>query len=70
MEPSGRNQWQPEHPQKPLKQADPQPLATDGKRFGAHGKEEVAEGVGEAPYAEAASSASPSRTYRVAPRPR
>jgi ubiquinone/menaquinone biosynthesis C-methylase UbiE len=41
MEPSGRNQWQMEHPQKPLKQADPQPVATHGNRFGAHGKEGV-----------------------------
>jgi len=42
MEPSGRNQWQPVAngtPQKPLKQADPQPVATHGNRFGAHGKE-------------------------------
>src|SRR5258708_23465043 len=26
------------HAQKPLKQADPQPVATHGNRFGAHGK--------------------------------
>jgi hypothetical protein len=54
MEPSGRNQWQMEHPQKPLKQADPQPVATHGNRFGAHGKEGVdgsspSEGFSEAP---------------------
>jgi hypothetical protein len=30
-----------EHPRKPLKQADPQPVATHGNRFGAHGKEHV-----------------------------
>ncbi len=30
-----------EHPRKPLKQADPQPVATQGNRFGAHGKEGV-----------------------------
>jgi hypothetical protein len=44
MEPSGRNggnRWQMEHPQKPLKQADPQPVATHANRFGAHGKEGV-----------------------------
>jgi hypothetical protein len=44
MEPSGRNRWQPvanRQPQKPLKQADPQPVATHGNRFGAHGKEGV-----------------------------
>ena len=44
MEPSGRNQWQPVAmvgPRKPLKQADPQPVATQGNRFGAHGKEGV-----------------------------
>jgi hypothetical protein len=44
MEPSGRNRWQPtanETTRKPLKQADPQPVATHGKRFGAHGKEGV-----------------------------
>src|SRR6266851_8623918 len=36
---TGGNRWQIEHPQKPLKQADPQPVATHGNRFGAHGKE-------------------------------
>jgi hypothetical protein len=44
MEPSGRNggnRWQMERPRKPLKQADPQPVATHGNRFGAHGKEGV-----------------------------
>jgi hypothetical protein len=44
MEPSGRNRWQPvangTH-SKTLKQADPQPVATRGNRFGAHGKEGV-----------------------------
>ena len=28
MEPSGRNQWQMEHPRKRLEQPDPQPAAT------------------------------------------
>ena len=44
MEPSGRNQrqpWQMERPRKPLKQADPQPIATHRNRSGAHGKEGV-----------------------------
>jgi len=44
MEPSGRNRWQRVAngtPPKPLKQADPQPVATHGNRFGAHGKEGV-----------------------------
>ena len=44
MEPSGRNRWQPVAngtPQKPPKQAEPQPVATHGNRFGAHGKEGV-----------------------------
>ena len=35
------NQWQIGHPRKPLKQANPQPVATHGNRFGAHGKEGV-----------------------------
>ena len=38
---TGGNRWQIEHPQKPLKQADPQPVATHGNRSGAHGKEGV-----------------------------
>jgi hypothetical protein len=38
---TGGNQWQMRHPQKPLKQADPQPVATHGNGFGAHGKEGV-----------------------------
>jgi hypothetical protein len=38
---TGGNRWQMEHPRKPLKQADPQPVATHGNRFGAHGKEHV-----------------------------
>src|SRR5712671_2699706 len=38
---TGGNRWQMEHPEKPLKQADPQPVATHGNRFGAHGKEGV-----------------------------
>jgi hypothetical protein len=44
MEPSGRNRWQPVAngtPRKPFKQADPQPVATHGNRFAAHGKEGV-----------------------------
>jgi hypothetical protein len=44
MEPSGRNQSQPVAngtTSKPLKQPDPQPVATHGNRFGAHGKEGV-----------------------------
>ena len=38
---TGGNRWQMGHPRKPLKQADPQPVATHGNRFGAHGKEGV-----------------------------
>jgi hypothetical protein len=44
MEPSGRNRGQPVAngtPRKPLKHADPQPVATHGNGFGAHGKEGV-----------------------------
>jgi hypothetical protein len=44
MEPSGRNRWQPVAngiPPKPLKQANPQPVATHGNRSGAHGKGRV-----------------------------
>jgi hypothetical protein len=44
MEPSGRNRWQPVangRARKRLKQADRQPVATHGNRFGAHGKEGV-----------------------------
>lgn len=44
MEPSGLNRWQPwqmGRARKPLKQADPQPVATHGNRFAAHGKEGV-----------------------------
>jgi hypothetical protein len=37
---TGGNRWQIEHPKKPLKQADPQPVATPGNRFG-DGKEGV-----------------------------
>jgi hypothetical protein len=37
----GGNRWQMGHPRKPLKQADPQPVATHGNRSGAHGKEGV-----------------------------
>ena len=36
---TGGNQWQMGRPQKPLKQADPQPVATYGNRF--DGKEGV-----------------------------
>jgi hypothetical protein len=57
MEPSGRNRWQPVamgRARKPLKQADPQPVATHGNRFAAHGKEGVdgsspSEGLGKVP---------------------
>src|SRR5438552_1591675 len=38
---TGGNRWQMGHPRKPLKQADPQPVATHGNRIGAHGKEGV-----------------------------
>jgi hypothetical protein len=35
------NRWQMGRPRKPLKQADPQPVATHGNRFAEHGKEDV-----------------------------
>jgi hypothetical protein len=38
---TGGNRWQKGRPRKALKQADPQPVATHGNRFGAHGKEGV-----------------------------
>jgi hypothetical protein len=38
---TGGNRWQMADPRKPLKQAYPQPVATHGNRFGAHGKEGV-----------------------------
>jgi hypothetical protein len=38
---TGGNPWQTERPRKPLKHADPQPVATDGNGPGAHGKEGV-----------------------------
>jgi hypothetical protein len=38
MEPSGRNRWQMGRTRRPLKQADPQPVETQGNRFG-DGKE-------------------------------
>ena len=38
---TGGNRWRMGDPRKPLKQADPQPVATCGNRFGAHGKEGV-----------------------------
>jgi hypothetical protein len=44
MEPSGRNRWQPVATgagSKSLERADPQPVATHGNGFGAHGKEGV-----------------------------
>src|SRR5258706_16399115 len=41
---TGGNRWQMGPPQKPLKQADPQPVATHGNPFGAHGKEGDEEG--------------------------
>jgi hypothetical protein len=34
MEPSGRNRWQMGRTRSPLKQADPQPVETQGNRFG------------------------------------
>jgi hypothetical protein len=63
MEPSGRNQWQMRRPRKPLKQANPQPVATHGNRFGAHGKEGVdgsspSEGSAKAPHVGAFSASS------------
>src|SRR5712691_848763 len=36
---TGGNRWQMGRDRKPLKQADPQPVATHGNRFAAHGKE-------------------------------
>jgi hypothetical protein len=44
MEPSGRNRRQPivmRKPRKRLEQVDPQPVATHGNRFAAHGREDV-----------------------------
>src|SRR5207237_545018 len=44
MEPSGGNQWRPVasgRAPRAAQQADRQPVATDGNRFGAHGKEGV-----------------------------
>src|SRR5258706_23371 len=38
---NGGNRGEMGRPRKPLKQADPQPVATHGKRFAAHGKEGV-----------------------------
>ena len=38
---TGGNRSQKRPARKPLKQADPQPMATHGNRFGAHGKEGV-----------------------------
>jgi hypothetical protein len=38
---TGGNRWQMERARKPLKHADPQPVATHGNRFAAHGKEGV-----------------------------
>src|SRR5579862_4113218 len=38
---TGGNQWQMGQPRKSLKQANPQPVATHGNGFGAHGKEGV-----------------------------
>jgi hypothetical protein len=38
---TGGNRWQMGEPRKRLKQADPQPVATHGNRFAAHGKEGV-----------------------------
>jgi hypothetical protein len=52
---TGGNQWQMGRARKPLKQADPQPVATHGNRFAAHGKEGVdgsspSEGSAKAPH--------------------
>jgi hypothetical protein len=52
---TGGNRWQMGDPGKPLKQADPQPVATHGNHFGAHGKEGVngsspLEGSAKAPH--------------------
>ena len=52
---TGGNRWQIGDPRKRLKQADLQPVATHGNRFGAHGKEGVngsspLEGFGKAPH--------------------
>ena len=38
---TGGNRWRMGRPRKPLKQADPQPVATHRNRSGAHGKEGV-----------------------------
>src|SRR3989442_11440448 len=38
---TGGTRWQMGRARKPLKQADPQPVATHGTGFGAHGKEGV-----------------------------
>src|SRR5438067_7926332 len=38
---TGGNRWQMGRARKPLKQADPQPVATHGNRFATHGKEGV-----------------------------
>src|SRR5437868_1456920 len=52
---TGGNRWQMGRPRKPLKQADPQPVATHGNRFAAQGKEGVdgsspSEGFAKAPH--------------------
>jgi hypothetical protein len=52
---TGRNRWQMGCARKPLKQVDPQLVATHGNRFGAHGKEGVdgsspSEGSAKAPH--------------------
>src|SRR5712692_6958722 len=38
---TGGNRWQMGRARKPLRRADPQPMATHGNRFAAHGKEGV-----------------------------
>jgi hypothetical protein len=53
MEPSGRNRWQMGRARRPLKQADPQPVANDGNRFAAHGKEGVSGSSPEEGFAKA-----------------
>jgi hypothetical protein len=70
MEPSGRNRWQMGHARKRLKQADRQPVATHGNRFGAHGKEGVdgsspSEGSAKTPHAGVFAFTSTCRFSRV-----
>src|SRR5947209_12664696 len=75
-EPSGgRNRWQPVEnrtPRKPLKQADPQPVATHGNGSAGHGKQGVCRGLpsvagGPFPGKEGVSSSSPEEGSAKAP---